>query len=169
MQKNAIRNAVLFLLVAAAGAAVAIAAAPVPASDATGEVVNGLRLDLSAAARPDGQPKLRIQITNAGDAPLDLPDRAPLFLEVAGADGRWQSYQHPAWRSDKLGKAIRFERGHSESESEAVSAFAALAPGQYKVRVGMSLDAGMLSGYAEKNLWTGIVRSNIVTITIPGK
>jgi hypothetical protein len=148
---------------AAAGPAAA------PAAAEKGEVVNGLRIDLEAAVRPDGQPTIKITIINAGDKPLDLLDRPPLFLEVQGADGNWRSFEHPGWKTKVLGKAHRFEKGQSDSETEPVSAFTTLAPGTYKVRVTLAIEATLLAGYTEKNLWSGVVRTNAVTITVPDK
>jgi hypothetical protein len=138
-----------------------------PGEEADGEVVNGLRLDLAAEPGRDGQPKLKLRVTNAGKQPFRLVDRGPLFLEVAGPGLAWQSYQHRAWGSDKVGTALVFEPGHSESEVEPVSAFAELPPGTYRVRIAMAIDAGMLTKYPSEQLWTGVLRSNAVTIAVP--
>ena len=89
------------------------------------------------------------------------------FLEVELAKGYWRSFQHKEWGSDKAGKAYRFKSGHWESESEPVSQFVALKPGTYRVRVCMVLDRGMVKASKAKSPWVGVVRSNIVKITIP--
>ena len=138
-----------------------------PDGKADGEVVNGLRLDLTAGPGRDGQPKLKFRVTNAGKQPLRFVDNGPLFLDVADDQGNWQSFQHPRWRSDKVGTAFTFEPGHREAEVEPLSAFANLPPGTYRVRIAMALDAGMLTKYPPEQLWTGILRSNTVTVAVP--
>jgi hypothetical protein len=67
-------------------------------------------------------------------------------------------------RADRL---RRRGQSASEAEVEPVSAFAELPPGAYRVRIAMALDAGMLTKYPPEQLWTGIVRSNAVAITVP--
>jgi len=138
-----------------------------PDGKADGEAVNGLRIDLTAGPGRDGQPKLKIRWTNVGKQPFRLVERGPMFLEVADDQDMWRSYQHPRWGSDKVDTAHLFEPGHSETEAEPVSAFAELPPGAYRVRIAMALDAGMLTKYPPEQLWTGIVRSNAVAITVP--
>ncbi len=138
-----------------------------PREEANGEVVNGLRLDLAAESSRDGQPKLKFRWTNAGEQPFRLVEFGPVFLEVAEDQGNWRSFQHPRWRSDKLDTAFIFEPGHSGAEVEPVSAFAELSPGTYRVRIAMAIDAGMLTKYPLEQLWTGVLRSNAVTIAVP--
>ena len=134
---------------------------------ARSEVVNGLRIDLESRVRPDGQPKLTIHVTNAGREPLDFADGIPMFLEVQERPGHWRSYQHPRCGSDKLGKRFAFEPGHHESETEPVAAFTTLPAGKHRVRVSLSLDRGMAKGYDSARLWTGVVRSNVVEVSVP--
>jgi len=131
------------------------------------EVVNGLQLVLSSEVRPDGQPKLITHWRNAGSEPIDIVDMSPLFLEVRNSPGCWRTFQHPQWDSSKLGKLFTFEPGHDESETEPVSAFYPLAPGKYLVRVSMAFDRGMSQKYKSNRLWTGLVRSNTIEITVP--
>ncbi len=136
------------------------------------EVVNGLQLVLSSKVRPDrpdGQPKLVIHFKNAGSKPFDIVDTGPLFLEVRDSPGYWRTFQHPQWDGSKLGKMFTFEPGHDESETEPVSEFATLPPGKYLVRVSMAYDRGMMQKYKSDRLWTGLVRSNTIEITITDK
>lgn len=135
--------------------------------ECSSEVVNGLQLVLSSKVRPDGQPKLVIHWRNAGSKPFDIVEMAPLFLEVQESQRHWRAFQHPRWDSSKLGKMFTFEPGHDESETEPVSAFATLPPGKYLVRVSMAFDRGMSQKYRSNRLWTGLVRSNTVEITVP--
>lgn len=135
--------------------------------ECSSEVVNGLQLVLSSEVRPDGQPKLVIHFKNAGSKPFDIVEMGPLFLEVRDSPGCWRTFQHPRWDSSKLGKMFTFEPGHDESETEPVSAFATLPPGKYLVRVSIVFDRGMSQKYKSDRLWTGLVRSNTVEITVP--
>ncbi|MHC4604007.1 MAG: hypothetical protein ACYS6W_11835, partial [Planctomycetota bacterium] len=131
------------------------------------EVVNGLQLVLLSEVRPDGQPKLVIHFKNAGYNPFDIVEMGPVFLEVRDRPGYWRTFQHPRWDSSKIDTMFTFEPGHDESETEPVSAFTTLAPGKYLVRVSMAFDRGMSQKYKSNRLWTGLVRSNTVEITVP--
>lgn len=131
------------------------------------EVVNGLQLVLLSEVRPDGQPKLVIHFKNAGSEPFDIVEMGLLFLEVRDSPGYWRTFQHPRWDSSKIDTMFTFEPGHDESETEPVSAFATLPPGKYLVRVSMAFDRGMSQKYKSNRIWTGLLRSNTVEITVP--
>ena len=135
----------------------------------TAEVVNGLQLLLESEFREDGQPKLVIHWRNVGSEPLDLVEMSPIFLEVQESPRCWRAFQHPDWDSRKIDTKFTFEPGHSESETEPVSEFTTLAPGRYLVRVSMAFDRGMGQKYKSDRLWTGMVKSNTIGITVPDK
>jgi len=133
---------------------------------ASSEVVNGLRIDLTAAVMPDGQPKLRMQFTNAAWDPFDIV-ACPLFLEVQDTQGHWRAFQHPRWGGDKHEGPETLKLGASISETEPVSAFTSLPPGKHRVRVSIAIDKGMASKYESARVWTGVARSNCVVIEMP--
>lgn len=132
------------------------------------EVVNGFAILLSAENRASGEPVLKLLFINAGTEPFDIVEVCPMFLEVEGPERQWRSYQHPMSVSDKVGDLYTFDVGHIDpAEHVRVSRFAALNPGKHRVRVSMTVDSGMVRGRKSECLWTGMVRSNIVEITVP--
>jgi hypothetical protein len=130
------------------------------------EVVNGLRVDLTSKVMPDGQPWLLVEFTNVSKESFDIIDSCSLFLEVQDRPGHWHAYQHPRWRSDKLGIIGTLESGKSEEESEPVSAFTSLRPGKYVVRVSLAVDTGIADKYESTRIWTGVARSNSVVVEV---
>ncbi len=158
-----------FLCVPVALAVLALAAGERPAGPTASpaEVVNGLKIELSAAVGRGDEPRLRMSFVNAGKQPFDLVEFAPLFLEVRDDDGSWRSFQHLRWDSRTLDDAHTLQVGGKGDETEPVSRFATLAPGEHVVRVSMALDRGMLAKHKSAQLWTGVVRSNSVAIKVP--
>ena len=130
------------------------------------QVVNELRIDLTAKVMPDGQPKLRIRFTNVAWDPFDVI-ACPLFLEVQDQRGHWRTFQHPRWGSNKREGTQTFELGAGTSETEPISAFTFLPPGRHLVRVSIAIDQGMASKYESTRIWTGVARSNCVVVEIP--
>jgi hypothetical protein len=129
-------------------------------------VVNGLRVDLTSEVMPDRQPKLKVDFTNVSKEPFDIIDSCSLFLEVQERPGHWRAFQHPRWRSDKLGLIGTLESGKSEDESEPVSAFTCLPSGKHVVRVSLAVDKGVADKYESTRIWTGVARSNSVVVEV---
>ena len=122
---------------------------------------------LSSEVQPEGQPKLIIHFRNASSTPFDIVEMGPLFLEIQVEPGRWRTAQHPRWGSLEIDTMFTFAPDHDESETEPVSAFTELGPGNYRVRVSMVFDRGMATRYSSDRLWTGVIRSNTVEIFVP--
>jgi len=144
-----------------------IPAGAVDRQDQAPEIVNGLQLVLSHEVQPDGQPKLIIHFKNASSTPFDIVEMGPVFLEIQVEPGWWRTVQHPRWGSLEIDGMYTFAPGHDESETEPVSAFAELGPGNYRVRVSMAFDRGMSTRYSSDRLWTGVIKSNTVEIFVP--
>lgn len=140
---------------------------PAQAQHPSSEAVNGLRIELASRVGRQGQPKLDIRFIHTGDEAFGVVEGCPMFLEVELAPGRWQAFQHPRWGTDKLGDVHTIEPGALGSETEPVSAFGTLPPGKYRVRVSLAEDRGMVKHSQSMRLWTGVVRSNSVVVTVP--
>lgn len=132
------------------------------------EIVNGLQLGLAVEPSGTGPPRLVIHFRNAGSEFLDIVEPSAVFLEVRQPSGHWRAFQHQGWGRNQSDSVHTFEPGHHEDEHEPISRFTSLTPGTHTVRMSMSVDLEKLKQRKSGRLWSGVVRSNAVEVTIPG-
>ncbi|MGD8500048.1 MAG: hypothetical protein PVJ86_05345, partial [Phycisphaerales bacterium] len=132
----------------------------------TSEVVNGLQLALAFRPRHDGWDELAISSKNAGSETFDIGSMVLVFLEARVGPGCWQSFQHSGWYLGGREQLLTLGPGQVESRVVTLREFFAFTPGKYLIRVSLVVDHDTARKYDSKRVWTGVIRSNHVEITV---